>query len=129
MEETGLRAPPLERHLERLDGEVPVIHGTDRPAHDKPGEEIQNRHEVQLAAGPDDELRGIADSALIGPVRVEGLLEELVGDRLVVIADRRVFVPLPYWALRPSSRISRTTRLRLTRACCSIKSSWTRGLP
>ena len=70
-----------------------------RSTDDKAGEQIEYRREVQLAAGPDDKLRGVPDPSLIRPRRLERLLEEIVGDRLVVIADRRVLVPLPHAGL------------------------------
>ena len=61
--------------------------------------------EVELPAGPDDKLRRVTDSALIRLLRRERLLEQIVGDRLVVIADRRVLVSLPH------------ARLEAARAC------------
>ncbi len=51
MEQADRRTPPLPRHLERLDREVSVVHRTDRPADDEPGEQIQNGREEELLAG------------------------------------------------------------------------------
>ena len=36
MEEAKVWAPALECHLQGLDGDVPVVHGADRPPHEEP---------------------------------------------------------------------------------------------
>ena len=59
----------LQRHLERLDVQMPIVGGTDGPADDEPREQVEDRCQIELAAAPDDELRGIADSAMIGQGR------------------------------------------------------------
>ena len=96
MEQPDRGAPPVQRHLERLDGQVPIIHGAHRPTDDEPGEEVEDHREVELAAGADDELGGVADPALIRGVRLELAVEQIRRDRLIVIAPRRELVPLAH---------------------------------
>ena len=50
MEQPDRRTSPLQRHLERLDREVSVVHRADRPADDEPREQIQDGREVNLLA-------------------------------------------------------------------------------
>ena len=95
MEETDVRAPALERHLQSLEGHVPVVHRADGPPHDEPREQIQDRREVQFAAAADDELGRVADPPLIRGVRLELAVEQIRRDRLVVIAHGGYFVTLP----------------------------------
>ena len=112
--------PALERHLQGLDGHVPVVHRADGPPHDEPREQIQDRREVQFAAAADDELGRVADPPLIRGVRFELAVEQIRRDRLVVIAHGGYFVTLPGPCDQAFSCISRTTRLRLT--CSSARS-------
>ena len=72
-----------------------IVHGANGPAHDKPREQVEDRREIELAAGPDDKLRRVTDLALIRARCLERLPQEIVRNRLIVIADRRVLVPLP----------------------------------
>ena len=65
MEEADVRAPALERHLQGLDGHVPVVHRADGPPHDEPREQIQDRREVQLPLLPMTKLGRVADPPLI----------------------------------------------------------------
>src|SRR6266849_3522877 len=57
MQQTRIGAPTLQRHLERLDRQVAIIDRADRPPHDEPGEQVEDRREIELAALADDELR------------------------------------------------------------------------
>ena len=65
MQQAGVRTAALQRHLERLDRQVPIVDRADGPADDEPREQIEDRREVELAAAADDELRRVADPALI----------------------------------------------------------------
>src|SRR5262249_9724892 len=51
--------------------------------------EVQNRPEIQLAAGADQELGRVAHPALIRPVGVELAGEDIGGNRLIVLTHRR----------------------------------------
>ena len=94
MQEPEVGAPALQGHLKRLDGQVAVIDGTERPADDEPGKQIEDHRQIELAAGGDDELGRIPDSALIRRRRLEPPVEQIGGHRLIVVAHRRVLVPL-----------------------------------
>ena len=50
MQQPGLGAAALQRHLERLDRQVPIVDGADGPADDEPREQIEDRREIELAA-------------------------------------------------------------------------------
>src|SRR6266498_1779417 len=56
VQEPGIGTAPLDCHLEGLQRDPSVVHGTDRPAHHEPGVEIQNRGEIQLGPISDHEL-------------------------------------------------------------------------
>lgn len=85
MEQSSTRTPTLECHLKCLDGYLSVVHRTDGPPHDEPGEQIQDRGEVEFAAAaaPNDELGPIADPPLIGRRRGKLRVEQIGRDRLV----------------------------------------------
>jgi hypothetical protein len=68
-----------------------VVDGADRPADDKSREEIEDRRQIQLAAVADDQLRRVADPPLIRPLGGELAIQDIVGHRLIGIADRRQF--------------------------------------
>ena len=94
MEEPHLRAPPLQCHVERLDGDVAIIDRTDGPAHDKPREQVEDDRQIEFAAPPDHELRRVADLPLIDGRRRELPGQEICRDRLIVFAHRRRLEPL-----------------------------------
>ena len=94
VQQPGVGAAALQRHLERLDCQVPIIHRADRPADDEPGEQIQDGREVEFLAAADDQLGGVADPALIRGVGLKPLGREIGGTGLIVIAHRRDLVPL-----------------------------------
>ena len=73
---------------------MPIVHGADGPADDEPREQIEDRREVQLAALADHELRRVADPALIRRRGRELPIQQIGGDRLIVVAHRRAFEPL-----------------------------------
>jgi hypothetical protein len=73
---------------------VPAIHRAHRPADDEPREQIQNHRQIELAAGADDEVGGVADPALIWGCRLELPVEQIARHRLIVIAHCRVLVRL-----------------------------------
>ena len=50
MEQARVRTAALQRHLERLDRQVPIVHRADGPADDEPREQVEDRGEIQLAA-------------------------------------------------------------------------------
>src|SRR5262249_49567516 len=60
-----------------------------RPADDKARVQIQNRREIEFAAGADQELRRVAHPALIRPLGAELPRQHIGGDRLIVLAHRR----------------------------------------
>ena len=106
VQQAGVRTAPLHRLVERAQREVAVVDRTERPAHDEPGVEVQDGRQIQLGAAADDELRRVADPALIGPLGRELAVEHIGGDRLIVIAHRRRAEPLPHagpQALVPAS--------------------------
>jgi hypothetical protein len=90
MQQPGLRAAPLDRHLERLQRQPSIIDGADRPADHEPGIQIENRRQIQLGVLANDELGRVADPALIRTRRNEVAIEYVGRDRVVVIAVRRV---------------------------------------
>src|SRR5712692_9679489 len=89
VQQAGIGATPLQRHLERFDRQVPVVDGADRPAHDEAREQVKNRGQVELAAGPDQQLRRVAYPTLVGRLRLELAVQEVCSDRLVVLAQGR----------------------------------------
>src|SRR6266542_6551242 len=86
MEQAGLWAAPLHRHVQRADREVSVIDRTQGPAHDEARVQVEDGCEIQLRATADDELRRVTHPALIGARRVKLPVEEVGGNRLVVVA-------------------------------------------
>ncbi len=88
MQQAGLGAAALDRHRQGLQGEMPVIHRTDRPADDEARKEIQDGRQREIATAAGHKLRRIADPSLIGSVRRELAGEQIGGDRLVTIAYR-----------------------------------------
>ena len=96
VQQTAVGTAPLQRHLERLDRQMPVVHRADRPADDEPREQIEDHRQVELAAAADDELGGVADPPLIRRGRLELPVEQIGGHRLVVIAHRRRLVALAH---------------------------------
>src|SRR5215207_6748750 len=101
MQQAQLRAAPLQRHVERLQGEMAVIGRTQRPADHEPGEQIENGRQIQLAVLPNHELGGVADPA---PIRGRGRklpIEQIRRDGLAVIAHRGAGEPLPRTGLQP----------------------------
>jgi hypothetical protein len=48
VQQTDVRAATLERHGERPQREMPVVHGTQRPTHDEARVEIEDGGEIQL---------------------------------------------------------------------------------
>jgi hypothetical protein len=101
MKEAHRGTPAFQCHLERLDGQMPIIHSAEGPADDEPREQIQDHREVELAARADDELGGVADPPLIGAVGRELPVEQIRRHRLIVITHRRVLVPLPDAGFQP----------------------------
>jgi len=95
MEQPGTGTAPLQGHPEGFQRQVPIICGADGPADDEAREQIEDRREIQFAAFPDDELRGIADPPPIRRLGCELSVEQIRGDRLVVIAHRGAFKALP----------------------------------
>jgi hypothetical protein len=101
MQQSVFRRSPLQRHLERRDCQVPVVDGTERPAHHEAREQIEYRGEIQLAARPDGKLRRVADPPLIGPRGGELTIQEIRGHRLIVVAHGRAPEPFPRPRLQP----------------------------
>src|SRR5712692_7085546 len=89
VQQTGIGAASLQRHFEGFDRQVPVVDGADRPAHDESREQVKNRGQVELAAGPDQQLRRVAYPALVGRLRLELSVQKVGCDRLIVIAQGR----------------------------------------
>jgi hypothetical protein len=56
MQETDLRTSPLERHIEGLQRQMPVVDRADRPPDDEPREQIENRGQIKLPILPDNKL-------------------------------------------------------------------------
>ena len=94
VQQARLRAAPLQRHVERPQREMPVVDGAQRPADDEARVEIQDGREIELGAAGDDELARVADPALIGPLGRELPVEDIGGDRLIVLAHRGPLEPL-----------------------------------
>jgi hypothetical protein len=109
---------------------VSIIHGTDRPTDHEPREQVQDHREIELAALADDELTGIADPALVRTIGLELLLQQVVSDRLVVIAVGRDLVPLAD-ARVEALYLHQPYDPFATDPCsfASMRSSCTRGLP
>lgn len=89
-----LGAPTLQRHFECLDCQVPVVHRADRPADDEARVEVKDRGQIELAALADHELGGVAHPPLIRRLCCELSIEQIVGDRQVVVAHGRAFEAL-----------------------------------
>src|SRR3954451_8946684 len=92
VQQPSLGTPALDRHLERLDREMPVVDRAHGPADDIPRVQIQDRGDEQLRAAADEKLRRVADPALIRPARGELPIQHVAGDRLIVIAHGRHLV-------------------------------------
>ena len=88
MQQPDRRPPALQRHLERLDRQMSVVDRADGPPHDEPREQIEDGGEIELAAAPDDELGRVADPPLIRRRCGKLPIEQIGGDRLVVVAHR-----------------------------------------
>ena len=89
MKQARLRTAPLQGHLARADRQIAVVHGADGPAHDKAGVEVEDGCQVQLGAGADHELGGVADPALIRPRGRELPVQHVPRDWLIGVADGR----------------------------------------
>src|SRR5712692_4158950 len=96
MQKATLGAPTLQRHLQRLDRQVSIVRRADGPPDDKPGEQVENGGKIQLAALADDELRRVADPALVHCRRRELPIEQIRGHGLVMIAHGRDCEPLAH---------------------------------
>jgi hypothetical protein len=59
MQQAGVWASTLQRHIERFDRDVSIIDGAHGPTHDEPRKQIQDRRQIELAAAADDELRRV----------------------------------------------------------------------
>src|SRR5262249_22202039 len=70
-------ATPAQSHLERLDYEMPVVDGAQRPADDGTREQVDDRGEEQPARFADDQLRRVADPALVRRRRFELAIEQV----------------------------------------------------
>lgn len=82
MEQTRLRTAALQRHIQRTQGDVPIVHGADGPSDDEAGIEVEDGRQIQLGATADHELGGVADPALIRPVSRKLAGQHVAGDRL-----------------------------------------------
>ena len=80
VQKTGVGAPTLQRHVERANRQVTVVDGADGPAHDESREQVEHGGEVELAAATDDELRRVADPALIRARRVKATGQQIRSD-------------------------------------------------
>ena len=101
VEEPRCRPTTLQCHLERRDDEMPVVDGTQGPADEEPGVEIEDRRQVACAAATDHDLRRVSHPPLIRRVGDKLLRKHVGGDRLVVLAHRRLREPLPHASLEP----------------------------
>ena len=72
-----------------------IVDRADGPADDEPREQVEDRRQIQLPALANHELRRVADPAPIRRVGRELPVEQIRRDRLIVIAHRRAFEPLP----------------------------------
>lgn len=68
----GVGTPTLRGLVEGAQREMSIIHRTEGPADDEAGVEIENGREIDLRVAPDDQLRRVADSALIGRPAANG---------------------------------------------------------
>jgi hypothetical protein len=93
MQEPRIRAATRDRHLERLQRQPSIVNGADRPAHDEARKQIEHRRQIELGTVADDELRRVADPALIRRGRGEVSGENIGGDRIIVIAIGRALEP------------------------------------
>jgi hypothetical protein len=73
-----------------------IVDRADGPADDEPGIEIQNHRQVGFPVLADAEFARVPDPPLIGSLRREVLLQQVVGHRLIVIAVGRHLVPLAH---------------------------------
>ena len=94
VEEPGRGASTTERHVERPDGEVPIVDSAQGPTHDEARVQVEDRSQVDPAARR-DELRGVPNPPLVRPRRGELPAEEIGSDRLLVVTHRRAAVPTP----------------------------------
>ena len=95
VQQADRRAPPRQRHLERLDRQGAIIDGAHRPADDNAGEQIEDRREIQFAVGTNDKLGRIAHPALVRRLGGELSIQPVRGHRLVVVTHGRAPVALP----------------------------------
>src|SRR5690349_7978794 len=89
MEQAGIRAAPLHGHVERPEGQVPIVDGTKRPADDETRIEIEDGRKVDLGPTADHKLGGVTDPPLIGALRVKLAREDIRRDGLIVLTHGR----------------------------------------
>jgi hypothetical protein len=129
MKETRLWAAMLQRHVERAEYVVPIVHRADRPADHEARIEVENGGEIQLGAAPDDELCRVTHPALIWTVGSELAGEDVGGDRLVVVTHRRDTEALAHASAKAFIAHQPRDAFPTNRDAQGAQVSWTRGLP
>jgi hypothetical protein len=122
VQEVHARAPLDEGALRRREGEVPVVHGRERPPDDVLREQVQDDGEEALRVAG-DELGGVPDPFLVRAVGAEVAAGEVRGDRLVVFVFVAHLNRFRARAFRLCCCMSRMMRWRLT------KTPWTSRAP
>jgi hypothetical protein len=67
----------LHCHVERFDGQMPIVDGADRPPHGERREQIAHDGEVPFAILTNAQLADVADPSLIRSVGRELLLQQM----------------------------------------------------
>ena len=81
VQQSGLGTATVDRHLERLQRQSPIIHGADRPTDDESGIRVENRCQIQLRVLADHKRGGVADPALNGRGRGKVAVEHVAAIR------------------------------------------------
>src|SRR5215203_6714678 len=88
MQQTGIGTAALDCHVEGSQRQVTIVYRAQCPADDEARVEIEDRREIQLGVAADNELRGIANPALIRPLGGELSIKHIGRHGLVVLAHR-----------------------------------------
>jgi hypothetical protein len=103
VQQSSRRTATFPHHVERLDLEMAIVDGADRPAYDEPRKQIGNRRRYKLPALADGKRPRVAYPTLIRRLGDELAIEKIRRDGSVVIAHCGAREPLP----RPAAAAAR----------------------
>jgi hypothetical protein len=122
---SGCRAAGRQSHVEGGQGEARFEVALQRPADDAAAEGIDHHAKIGEGLGQSD-ISDIGDSELVETSRLQSVAPGQTALRAVPTVSRHAWRVVPNLARGMSSRISRSTRLRLTaipsrRSCAAIR--------